>query len=202
MPLTWLAVSTMAAACAPTAAPSTLAAVASVESGLDPLAIGVNGARRQQVHPGSLDEAVATAHRLLATGRNIDLGLAQINSANLARLGLSVERAFDPCANLEASGRVLQAAYAITSGRADGPGIAVLQALSIYNTGSAWRGFANGYVAKVSAAAARIVPALQPDARKISVLLRSAPPAWDVFAQIPAPAAGFVFASTNSGDGH
>jgi type IV secretion system protein VirB1 len=177
MPLTWLAVAALAASCSPSVAPSTLAAVAKVESGFDPLAIGVNGTTRQQLHPVNLADAVSTATRLLKAGRNIDLGLAQINSGNLGRLGLSIDRAFDACANLEASGRVLVAAYAGAPARSDRSGLALLQALSVYNTGHADRGFRNGYVAKVTAAAATL-PNLP-----ITALPRPAPPAWDVFAQ-------------------
>jgi type IV secretion system protein VirB1 len=178
MPLTWVAVTALAAACSPAVAPSTLAAVAKVESGFDPLAIGVNGVRPRQVHPATLGEAVVMASRLLREGQNIDLGLAQINSGNLGRLGLSVERAFDACANLEASGRVLVTAYAGAPARGDGTGLALLQALSVYNTGHADRGFRNGYVAKVTAAAA-----ILPNLPITAALPRPAPPAWDVFAQ-------------------
>ena len=178
MPLTWLVVTALAASCSPSVASPTLAAVAKVESGFDPLAIGVNGTTRQQLHPANLADAISTATRLLKAGRNIDLGLAQINSDNLGRLGLSVGRAFDACANLEASGRVLLTAYAGAPARGDGTGLAVLQALSVYNTGRADRGFRNGYVAKVATAAAALpnLPLAAPPARP-------APPAWDVFAQ-------------------
>ena len=165
-----------------------------VESGFDPLAIGINGPDHRQLHPTTLHEAVATASSLIRAGRNIDLGLAQINSGNLARVGLSVERAFDACANLEASGRVLQAAYASASREADRRDIAVLKALSIYNTGRTDRGFRNGYVARVMTAAAA-VPALpvQPP------LPRPAPPAWDVFAQAEGRAS-FVLTPAGTGD--
>ena len=198
MPLTWVAVTALAAACAPTATPSTLAAVAKVESGFDPLAIGINGSDHRQIHPATLQQAVATASRLIGAGRNIDLGLAQINSGNLMRLGLSIDRAFDPCTNLAASGRVLQAAYTSVTRGTDGQDIAVLKALSLYNTGDAWRGFRNGYVAKVTAAAGKIVPALQPAPAQTTV--PPAPPAWDVFARARPSAAGFVLSPAGMGD--
>lgn len=196
MPLTWVVVTALAAACAPTAAPSTLAAVAKVESGFDPLAIGVNGLDRRQLHPATLKEAVGMATRLIVAGRSVDLGLAQINSGNLARLGLSVDRAFDACANLEASGRVLQAAYARVSPGVYGQDIAVQKALSLYNTGDPTRGFRNGYVARVvTAAGSAKVPSIAPAPSL------APPPAWDVFAR--AETAGdpiFVFSSAPSGD--
>jgi type IV secretion system protein VirB1 len=178
MVMSLIAVTALAAQCAPSVAPQTLLAVVRVESGFDPLAIGVNGPQRTQLHPATAAEARATAERLISQGLSVDLGLGQINSKNLSALGLSVSGAFDACSNLEASGRVLQAAYASTSGGAQGQNLAVLKALSIYNTGRTDRGFRNGYVAKVTAAAASIsaVPVLPPSPKP-------APAAWDVFAQ-------------------
>jgi len=58
----------------------------------------------------------------------IDRGMLQINSPNLARLGLTPETAFDPCQSLHAGAEVF------------------MEALSRYNTGTTTRGFTNGYV--------------------------------------------------------
>ena len=141
-----MTLSSLLTQCAPEVAPSTLAAIVAVESGGNPLAIGVNrGAGVRQ--PTNAAEAVATAKRLLARGANIDLGLGQINSNNLRWLGLSVEAAFDPCQNLAAAARVLTQNYrrAVSLGIASPLGAA----LSAYNTGSMHRGYRNGYVAKV-----------------------------------------------------
>lgn len=138
--------SSLLSQCAPEVAPSTLAAIVAVESGGNPLAIGVNkGARVRQ--PTNAVEAVATAKALLARGANIDLGLGQINSNNLRWLGLSVEAAFDSCQNLAAAARVLTHNYrrAVLIGHSTPLGAA----LSAYNTGSIHRGYRNGYVAKV-----------------------------------------------------
>jgi type IV secretion system protein VirB1 len=129
----------IAAACAPGVAPETLAAIARTESGFNPLAIGVNGPGGGPVRATSAAEAVQQAQRLIAAGRSIDLGLMQINSANLRWLNLSVADAFDPCRSVAA-------------------GAEVLTAYSRYNTGTPTRGFANGYVQRVVAAQARIVP--------------------------------------------
>jgi type IV secretion system protein VirB1 len=196
MPLALPAVLPLLAACAPAVAPGTMLPLVRVESRLDPLAIGVNGQHPRQLHPGTRAEAATMARRLLERGQNVDLGLAQINSANLARLGLSVEHAFDPCANLAAAGRLLQSAYSLTSRRAGGPRRAVLEALSIYNTGRPDRGFRNGYVAKVSAAAGVATtppePALKPPPE-------TSAPAWVVFAP-SRPASSFVFTAHTLGD--
>ena len=142
--------SSLLSQCAPQVAPSTLAAIVSVESRGNPYAIGVNRGRQVR-QPTSTAEAVALAKRLLARGANIDLGLGQINSSNLRWLGLSVEAAFDPCSNLAAAARVLTGNYR----RAVALGIQAPlgAALSAYNTGSMQRGYRNGYVAKVYRAA-------------------------------------------------
>jgi len=141
-----MTLSSMLSQCAPEVAPSTMAAIVSVESRGNPYAIGVNRGRQVR-QPTSAAEAVAVAKRLLADGANIDLGLGQINSSNLKWLGLSVEAAFDPCSNLAAAARVLTGNYR----RAEALGIQspLGAALSAYNTGSMQRGYRNGYVAKV-----------------------------------------------------
>ena len=55
--------------CAPTVHPLTMAAVVRVESGFNPLAIGVVGGRLVR-QPVSKDEAVATAKALAGAGYN------------------------------------------------------------------------------------------------------------------------------------
>lgn len=186
---------TLATSCAPTVAPTTLLAVAQVESGLDPLAIGVNGPPRSRPRARSREDAVRQAEDLIAAGRNIDLGLAQINVRNLARLGLTVADAFDPCRNLQASARVLAEGYqrALPSAGAGQP--ALRTALSIYNTGHPVRGFRNRYVAKVLAKAG----AGSPDRLEAVAAPRPAAPtaaSWDVFGRARLLPADFVVRPT------
>jgi type IV secretion system protein VirB1 len=202
MPLPLSQVLALAAQCAPAIAPETLLSVVQVESGFNPLAIGVNGSPRVGVTASSPAEAAEKASVLIAAGRSVDLGLAQINSKNLASLGLSVEAAFDPCRNLAAAGRVLQAGYQPTDDIGEQP--ALLRALSRYNTGDDQRGFRNGYVAKVSKAAAHIVPALRstPSSGQhpLEEALLSAPPprpSWDVFGEAGV-SGGFVIRLSQS----
>jgi type IV secretion system protein VirB1 len=128
----------LATACAPQVAPQMLAAIAQVESQRDPLAIGDNTAHRAY-HPADKAQAIALAQRLMAAGHDLDLGMMQINDRNLNWLGLSLDRAFDPCRSLRA-------------------GATVLTALSRYNTGSPTRGFRNGYVASVITAGRALPP--------------------------------------------
>ena len=196
MLLSLAAALTLAQRCAPNVAPETLLSVAHAESGFDPLSIGVNGPKPQALHPATPAAAAALATRLVAGGRNIDVGIAQLNIATLRRLNLSVSDAFDPCLNLAAAARVLSDNYRGAAPRAASEQAALRVAISLYNTGDPSRGFRNGYVGRVDASAARIVPALQatratPGAPPGAIRLRpagAAPPAaplkptFDVFA--------------------
>jgi type IV secretion system protein VirB1 len=84
--------------------------------------------------------------------RSVDGGEAD----NLDRLGLDIESAFEPCANLLAMQTVLAECFDRASPTA-GPGQRALrQALSCYYSGNFVTGFAHGYVRRVAAAAARL----------------------------------------------
>jgi type IV secretion system protein VirB1 len=136
--------------CAVGVAPRTMAAIVSVESGGQPLAIYDNDTHRSYAF-ADRRQAQSTATQLLAAGHNVDLGLAQINSSNLAGLGLSAENVFDPCTNLRAGAAILRRAYASAAQRF-GPGqVALRHALSAYNSGSLFA--APQYARRVVAAA-------------------------------------------------
>ena len=184
MPLDLATLLTLAPVCAPTVAPSTLLAVAQAESGFDPYVIGINGPKPSHLTFNSRSAAADAARRLVSRGQNIDLGLAQINVRNLPRLGLSIDAAFDPCRNLAASAQVLQADFARAAPGAGEEQAGLRAALSYYNTGSPDRGVANGYVAKVIAAASQIVPALAasaPSAKPATTPANLERPGWAVF---------------------
>ncbi len=183
----------LAASCAPSVAVETLAAVARHESGFNDTMVNDNTAKRSYA-PASREEAIALATELVVVQRHsVDLGLMQVNSANLASLGLSITDTFDTCRNIQAGSRILAAGY-VAPGNGGDTQPALIQALSRYNTGNPERGVANGYVAKVQAAAEQIVPAIRLRAEAgptsnnsvapvTSEPLRPPPPAWDVFAQ-------------------
>ena len=133
--------------------------MARAESGFNTLAIHDNTAD-QNYAPASVPEAVAIATALRAVGNSVDLGLMQINSANLARLGLTVAGAFDPCRNMAAGAQILADDYLAGPVNRDMQ-VRLRQALSRYNTGDSAVGFVNGYVARVQAAAGQIVPAIR-----------------------------------------
>jgi type IV secretion system protein VirB1 len=151
MSLSLEALTALLVACAPMVAPEMGVKVVRHESGGNPYAIGVNGPFVVRPQPRTKEQAVATAAALLRLPgvKSIDLGLAMINSANLPRLGLKVEDAFDACTNLTAMQRVLLPSYqkwAATLGQGD---TALHAALSEYNTGHPKRGVGNGYVNKI-----------------------------------------------------
>lgn len=154
----------LAQECAPWVAHETMAAIVKTESAFRPLAIGVNGGARLARQPENKAEAIVTAKWLIANGYNIDMGLGQVNSANLAKTGLTVEDAFDPCKNLAAAATILTWNYQAASRKVEGEQAALHAALSAYNTGSFTKGFSNGYVQKVvnNAGAAPAVPVVSP----------------------------------------
>lgn len=107
--------------------------------------------------PRSRDEARAALRLLIARSSSlprcfhgldscdagVDVGIAQINSHNLAPLGLTLDDALDACQNLTASSALLRRAYA-THGDVD-------RALEVYNSGRP--DGAPDYVRRVRAAA-------------------------------------------------
>ncbi|MDT7953491.1 MAG: lytic transglycosylase domain-containing protein [Acetobacteraceae bacterium] len=135
-------------ACAPNIAPITLEAVIRVESGGNPLAIHVNRLRAQPTPATNAAAAAQIAEGYILHGYSVDLGLMQVNSRNLVALGTTVEHVLDPCTNVRNGAAILTADYA-EAARTRGEGQVALQAaLSAYNTGSFYRGFANGYLAR------------------------------------------------------
>jgi soluble lytic murein transglycosylase-like protein len=140
----------------PSVSPDVLISVAYTESGLDPLAIHDN-ATGAVLHPGTRGDAIALADQLIASSHRPDLGLMQINSpVNLKRTGLTVETAFDPCASIRAGAQLLLDDYqdGATSREKQ---VAILRALSAYNTGSSTAGLTT-YVPSVLASARKVIP--------------------------------------------
>lgn len=159
------------AECAPQVHPKTMDAVVQVESHGRVLALNVNRLRPQPPQPVTADAAAQAAEAWIARGYSVDIGLGQINSRNLAALGLTVRAALDPCANLRGAAEILAANY-VGAARQVGEGqAALLMALSAYNTGSYDRGFGNGYVARYAAGYA--VPALSGAATALPRTLRN-----------------------------
>jgi type IV secretion system protein VirB1 len=136
--------------CAPSVSPKTMTAIVRVESGGNSLALRDNSLGRAFA-PGSTAEAVAWANQLLAMGHSLDLGLSQVNSANLPMLGLTVRAAFDPCTNLQAGATILGADYRNAAQHFGTGQYALRRAIGAYNSGSLYAG--QDYVNEILAAA-------------------------------------------------
>jgi len=112
---------TLTLACAPFVSQDTMITYIAQRSQANPLAIHITETDRW-IRPKSQEEAIAAAMKLIEEGRDIEVGLAQIKSADWARYGLTAETVFDPCKNLGAAERVLVADYRTHE---DSPGPAV-----------------------------------------------------------------------------
>lgn len=133
--------------CAPQVAPETVQHIIRVESSGNPLALNINGAKLPR-KPADAADAAKIAHEFIGAGYSVDLGLMQVNSRNLAKLGYTVEDMFEPCKNIAAGAKVLTNFYAGAKERHGDGQTALRAALSAYNTGSFTAGFSNGYVAR------------------------------------------------------
>ena len=138
----------LARTCAPSVHHDTLQAIARVESGFNPYAIGVvKGSLTRQ--PRTYAEAVATAKSLQAQGKNFSMGLVQINKKNLAAYGLNYETVFDPCRNLDTGAKILTNCFT----RAGGGRMtqsALQKAFSCYYSGNFKFGFKSDFAGQPS----------------------------------------------------
>jgi type IV secretion system protein VirB1 len=172
---------TLVARCASSVPAATLAAVARTESGNDPLALHDN-TTDTSIRPNTLNEAQFEATQLLDRGDSVDIGLMQINSANLSALGITAADALDPCTSLTGGAAVLRAAYGGNNPDADQQ-VALLLALSRYNTGTPFKGIMNGYARTVVLnATLGSLSSPAANAANAQALDPNAPPAWNVWA--------------------
>ncbi|HID7510767.1 TPA: lytic transglycosylase domain-containing protein [Enterobacter hormaechei] len=116
-----------------------LEGIIKVESSFNQYAIGIVGGKLVR-QPTNKHEAVLTAKRLVALGRNFSLGLGQINLHNLSKYNLSIETAFNPCSNLHAASLIYRDCYTRALERYN-TSFAKLAALSCYYSGNFKRGF-------------------------------------------------------------
>lgn len=144
------AITALAQQCAPEVATEAVVPLVMTESGGDDLSINVN--RGPRVRASTVAEGAALVRHYMAAGYTVDVGLAQVNSANFARLGVTVEQAFAPCTNMRLASSMLQEGYGLASRHYSGLD-AISATYSLYNTGTLTRGFRNGYVGRVWSAA-------------------------------------------------
>lgn len=94
--------------CAPSAPGRELTAIVRQASSFEPLVIGTGGRKPVSIQPTSKSEAITLATELMVGGQRIRIGLAQIDSADLKRLGVSLSDAFEPCENLKAATQLIR----------------------------------------------------------------------------------------------
>lgn len=191
----------LAQVCAPHVDVTTLAALVRVESGFNPYAIGVVGARLQY-QPRSYEQALATARALVARGYDFSVGLGQVNVRNLARVGESLTTIFDPCRNLRASSAILQQCFSRSSARAGDSQGALRDALSCYYSGNFMTGYRQGYVGRILASAYTNWRLAHAEALRANGRVRPSLPAIPVAGSSPVPGTttlhdgGFVTATS------
>jgi type IV secretion system protein VirB1 len=153
----------MATQCAPSVAPSTLRALATVESSLNPYAIGVVGGRLVR-QPRHLPEAISTAKALQEQRVRFSAGLIQIYVGNWKAYNLDHTTVFEPCANMRAAAGILGSCYRRAKGNNNDSQVALRNALSCYYSNNFVTGYQHGYVQKVVAVA--LDPQFHASARK------------------------------------
>ena len=132
-----------------------MATLVASESSGNPYAIGVVGAQLVS-QPTSKEEALSAAKSLLEQGANISVGLGQVNVRNFSGLGLTLEKAFEPCPNLTASSKVLGDCYARASDQMGQGQEALKAAFSCYYSNNFSRGYekegkaGSSYVMKIA----------------------------------------------------
>ena len=168
------AITALAQQCAPEIATEAVVPLVVTESGGDALAVNVNKGPR--VRAGSVGEGAAIVRRYMAAGYTVDVGLAQINSANFVRLGVTVEQVFEPCTNLKLASTVLQQGYGMATRYYTGLD-AISATYSLYNTGTLTRGIRNGYVGRVWTAAANLGSVQAPPAMPVTAAVATTAPA-------------------------
>jgi type IV secretion system protein VirB1 len=141
-----------AAQCAPQVSVATLRAMATVESGMNPYAIGiVNGRLARQ--PKNISEAVSTVAELKKNNVRFSAGLIQIYSQNWSRLNINSETVFDVCSNMQAAQSILVDCFRRTAKSSNNDQLRLRSALSCYYSNNFVTGYQHGYVQRVVATA-------------------------------------------------
>lgn len=134
--------------CAPNIAPKTMLTIIKTESNGNSLVINDNTSK-VTYKPKDKEEAINIAFILLKMKHNLDIGLTQINTTNAKKMHLTLNRLFDPCENIKVGALILSKNFESELKKTSNEQIALLNAISMYNTGNTHKGFTNGYVSKV-----------------------------------------------------
>ncbi len=122
--------------CSGPVAPELMALIVAHESGGNPWAINVNGLPNGSMVFPSKASAVAAAIHYIRMGYKVDMGLSQVDSENLGKLGLSVPQVFDPCTNVRSGAAIFSWAWRGAKNKGYTGGSRLMAALSAYNSGS------------------------------------------------------------------
>jgi type IV secretion system protein VirB1 len=95
--------------------------------------------------PRSKTEAIHWAKWYLSKGYTVSIGLVQVNVEMAPRLRVPPMALFDPCINLAAGAKIFLSDYATVPHTQDG----LLEAFSLYNSGTYSVGITNGYASTV-----------------------------------------------------
>lgn len=112
-----------------------MSAIKQVESGGRPFAILDNATGKSYFLPDEA-AAVAKAKSLLEQGHNIDMGLMQINSIHLKRLGVTVDNVFNLAMQDTLSRTIFNEFYTLSKIQNGDTDLAVWRAVGAYNMGT------------------------------------------------------------------
>jgi type IV secretion system protein VirB1 len=148
----------LARSCAPRADISSLAAIIKTESSFHPYVLSINrpvrSAQERGLPPGKLfldrqptsrSQAYEWGTKLLRDGYTLSVGLMQVSTESGHGLGALL----DPCQNIAIGWPIFESAYRGAKQRFGSSSVALLAAISFYNSGSYSVGLRNGYVGKV-----------------------------------------------------
>jgi type IV secretion system protein VirB1 len=115
---------------------------------------------------------MTAAKKLEREGENFSVGLMQINKKNFPKLGLSIDNAFEPCANISAGAKIIEQCFMSAKNNTafNSEQTALRGALSCYYSGNFTRGFekeesvGNSYVERANNVVAKYrVPKIEPE---------------------------------------
>lgn len=139
---------TAARRCAPSVGDKLMKGLAIRESALRQFAIGVDdrSSFRLSRQANTVTEAKAAAKMLDGAGVTYSIGIAQIHINNVRAAGLSLDKAFEICENLQLAAKILGDCFSRSAKLASDEQRRIRLALSCYNSGNFATGFRNGYV--------------------------------------------------------
>lgn len=140
--------------CSPDVHPMVMQRIMTVETGHKPFSIGYRILKNGQDYrlpssPKNLGEAKYIANWLYANGYKYDAGIAQVNSSNFARFGVTPDDMLDICKNLNIASKILMEFYINAKRIYKDDQLALQAAISGYNSGKYNSSAGRQYVSKI-----------------------------------------------------